>query len=285
MDVVTIIIPTYNRAGKIENTLTSVLMQDYSKIEIIVVDDGSTDATESIVYGIAERNTDANKQIRYVIQPNQGACVARNHGMMLATGKYIMFLDSDDLIKKTMLSKQISKIEAEKTQCSICDFECIDEAGNVIVRFENNRHPHDFIRCFVSPHISTVLMTRESIPPGLHWNPELKTTQDIDFIYKYFVSVQNYSYVNEALFQYCLHGGERISDGYIKGLQYEILIKSFRRYLELNGGFVAINRRSIYMAYRWALLRHQLRNSAARAVPIPVKKVLKKFLKKGKFIY
>ncbi|WP_081504016.1 glycosyltransferase family 2 protein [Methylococcus capsulatus] len=275
MDAVTVIIPTYNRAGRIESTISSVLDQDYGKVEIIVVDDGSTDSTESIVRGLADKSADSNKQIRYVKQPNQGACVARNHGMMLATGRYIMFLDSDDLIKKSMLSIQVSKIESENTQCSICDFETVDESGMVLNYYNNNRHPHDFIRNLISPHISSLLMRRDSIPPGLVWNPKLLRTQDIDFIYKYFASIESYSYVNEALFHYCLHGDERISDGYIKGLQYRVLRESFRSYVNNNDLF-PIYPKQVCNAYMYALWRHQIKNFIAKHTPLRAKLVIKK---------
>jgi len=120
MSSVSVIIPTFNRANRIEQTITSVLEQDYSEIEIIVVDDGSTDATESVIRNISERNADAGKKIRYYRQKNLGACVARNRGMMLATGHYIMFLDSDDLIKQEKLSTQVRQIEEGNSQITDC---------------------------------------------------------------------------------------------------------------------------------------------------------------------
>ncbi len=277
MKTVTVIIPTYNRVNIIERTLASVLDQDYRKVEIVVIDDGSTDATESVVRRIAESNTDIDKWIRYIRQENLGACVARNRGMMHATGDYIMFLDSDDLIKPTKLSAQVNKMEAENSQCSICDFECIDETGNPVGRFKNNRHPHDFIRNLVSPSISTVLMRRDSVPPGLQWDSRLKRIQDMDFIFKYFASVGTWSYVNQALFRYCLHGGERISDSYLKGIQYSVLRKSFKSYIEGNATFITTEPVELYRAYTQALWKHQVKNTLVSFVPISLRKLLKRF--------
>jgi glycosyltransferase involved in cell wall biosynthesis len=277
VQTVSVIIPTYNRATRIERTLTSVLDQDYPKIEIIVVDDGSTDSTESVIKSVAGRNGDAGKQIRYIQQENQGACVARNRGMMLATGAYLMFLDSDDLIKRTKLSTQVSLIEGNNSQCSICDFECIDDTGKVVGYFSNNRHPHDFIREIASPSISTVLMRRDSILPGLQWNANLKRVQDIDFMYKYFASIQTWSYVGQALFQYCLHGAERISDSYRDGTPYSELRTSFKSYLANNAHFVATEPSQLYKTYARALLKHQLKNVVARHVPVYLKELAKAY--------
>ncbi len=84
-----VVIPTYNRCIPLQRAIDSVLSQSYKNIEIIVVDDGSTDDTATIV---AERYPD----IIYRYQPNQGPAAARNHGIQYATGEYIALLDSDD---------------------------------------------------------------------------------------------------------------------------------------------------------------------------------------------
>ncbi len=278
MKTVSVIIPTYNRENRIERTLVSVLNQDYGNIEIIVIDDGSTDATESVVQRIVKNNADAGKRIRYIRQENHGACVARNRGMMLATGNYIMFLDSDDLLKPINLSEQVKKIETENSQCAICDFECIDDTGNITAYFKNDRHPHGFIRDLVSPSISTVLMRRDSLPPGLQWNSQLKRIQDVDFIYKYFASIETYSYTNEALFQYFLHDGERISDSYKKGVQYGVLRKSFKSYIKDNKAFITTESKQICRAYMRVLWRHQLKNTLVHYIPSSLKKLIKRLL-------
>lgn len=276
MKTVSVIIPTYNREQRIAKTIFSVLKQNYTKIEIIVVDDGSVDATCSVIQQLSEEYNGPGRSIRYFYQENSGACVARNRGLMLATGDYIMFLDSDDLMKESMLSEQVERIENEGSQCSICDFECIDEQGNIVLSFNNNRHPHEFIRNLISPSISTVLMRRDSLPPGLNWNANLKRIQDIDFMFKYFSSITKWSYVNQPLFQYCLHGDERISDDYLKGVQYGILRNSFKTYIKNNPAFITTDPDELYGAYARCLLKHQVRNTLISVVPIFLRKFVKR---------
>ena len=88
--LVSVIIPTYNRAHYVVEAVESVLAQTHKNIEIIVVDDGSTDGAEEILDPYKDR-------IRYFYQENQGVSAARNLGIRNANGQYLAFLDSDDL--------------------------------------------------------------------------------------------------------------------------------------------------------------------------------------------
>lgn len=270
-----VVIPTYNRREKVVRAISSVLAQDYANIEVVVVDDGSTDGTEPAIRALMDA-APQGRRILYLKQNNSGACVARNRGMMHATGHYLMFLDSDDVILQTKIRSQVEQVDRDGTACSICDFECVDDAGSSLGVFRNNRAPLDFISQLKSPSISTVLMRRSSIPPGLQWNDALIRTQDIDFMYKYFASLESWSYLNEPLFQYCLHKGERISDSYTKGIQYRVLRRSFKDYLRMNRAFLATDAASIYRAYKAVLLRHQWRNLLVGLVPGGLRAALKK---------
>ncbi|MFN3692324.1 MAG: glycosyltransferase family 2 protein, partial [Fervidobacterium sp.] len=91
--LVSVIIPAYNVEGYIEKTIESVLNQTYRNLEIIVVNDGSTDKTREIAYNIL-KNSGVNFKI--IDQTNQGVSVARNVGIENASGDYIKFLDGDD---------------------------------------------------------------------------------------------------------------------------------------------------------------------------------------------
>lgn len=103
--MISVIIPTYNRASNIKRAMLSVLGQSYSDIELIVIDDGSTDDTEVVVNSISD------SRVRYYRQEKQGACAARNLGIHLAKGDYIAFQDSDDEWLENKLEKQIQYME------------------------------------------------------------------------------------------------------------------------------------------------------------------------------
>ena len=180
--LVSVIIPTFNRKKRLEGTIVSVLNQSYKSIEIVVIDDGSTDETDVMVNSLSKDSRYENIQINYTYQNNNGACSARNLGMQKANGKYLPFLDSDDLLYPSYLDEQIKSIELNDSDCSICDFESIDDNGVVLQYFSNNRHPHEFIKKLIGPSISAVLIKRESLPQALSWNVGLRSTQDLDFL-------------------------------------------------------------------------------------------------------
>lgn len=104
-DFISVIIPVYNGERYLAEALDSVLAQKYDKMEMIVVDDGSTDGTSKIAHSY--------KDVMYLRQSRQGAAAARNNGVMQARGEFLAFLDADDLWMPDKTKKQISVLRAD----------------------------------------------------------------------------------------------------------------------------------------------------------------------------
>lgn len=107
---ISVIIPAYNYARYLPAALNSVSEQSFTDWECIVVDDGSTDDTQAVVSDYISKH--AGQQFRYVYIPNSGTSVAKNTGIDLARGKYIQFLDADDLLSREKLALQFAIIES-----------------------------------------------------------------------------------------------------------------------------------------------------------------------------
>lgn len=105
--LISVIIPVYNGAEFLADAIRSVRAQGYTPLELIVVDDGSTDQTSQVVQALGA-------DIRYLYQPNQGPAAARNHGLALAQGELIAFLDADDLWPADKLAHQAACLAAEE---------------------------------------------------------------------------------------------------------------------------------------------------------------------------
>lgn len=108
--LVSVIIPTYNREKTISDSLLSVTGQSITNIEVLIIDDGSTDSTEQLI----QKSAKYDERIKYYKQKNGGANKARNLGIRLAKGKYIAFNDSDDLWKQDKLKKELSFLDKNK---------------------------------------------------------------------------------------------------------------------------------------------------------------------------
>src|SRR5690606_6588235 len=137
--LVTVLIPLYNRAQYIEETLTSVLNQDYPYIQLIVIDDGSTDGGDKIV----ERYADEGKLtlLRHPGNVNKGQSAALNLGLASALGEFIAVLDSDDLYVLGKIAKQVEFLNKNPEIGLVYgNGKAIDENGNIIYDINyNNR--------------------------------------------------------------------------------------------------------------------------------------------------
>ena len=99
VDLVSVIIPTFNRADVITDAMQSVYQQTYRPIELVIVDDGSTDSTNKVVATFSEKYCDDKLfTVNYIAKTNEGSQVARNVGVRVSSGEFIQFLDSDDIL-------------------------------------------------------------------------------------------------------------------------------------------------------------------------------------------
>lgn len=173
--VVSVIIPVYNAERFVKQTIESVLNQTYKEIEIIVIDDNSTDASASIVHQMMSEYP----QIRYFkFDENKGVANARNKAIDMATGRYIAFLDSDDLWFPEKIEKQIRLLK-EKDGCfSYAGIQMIDEDGTLLKDKRKVKEVVDYKYLLKNTIISTssVLLDIEKI--GKFKMPDRRRGQD-----------------------------------------------------------------------------------------------------------
>lgn len=150
MDLLSVIVPIYNVEKYLNKCIESIVSQTYTNLEIILVDDGSTDGSPAICDNWAERDS----RIKVIHKRNGGLSDARNAGMAIATGEYIAFVDSDDWLDKNMYSVLTDAIEKNGCDAAGCSFvrtdgENIPEAANgepEIKVFGNNEIMSELIR-------------------------------------------------------------------------------------------------------------------------------------------
>lgn len=135
-NLISVIIPTFNRASLIGETLDSVLSQTYNNWECIIVDDGSTDGTKEAI----EVYSTNDKRFKYFQRPTdrkKGASPCRNYGLEMAKGDYIQFLDSDDLLENNKFEEQIKVLSGISNLCLVtCKWGSFSSSSNVRVKTE-----------------------------------------------------------------------------------------------------------------------------------------------------
>jgi glycosyltransferase involved in cell wall biosynthesis len=232
-DLVSVVLPTYNRAKHISKAIESVYKQTYRPIELIIVDDCSTDNTEEVVLSWQNKyNRSENFDIKYFkLSENKGACVARNIGLEQSTGRYLQYLDSDDYLESEKISKQIQVMKKKGTPICLCDFRYIDNNGQVIKKIRNNKSLEYFIRNFKSASIMCSLIDMAQIGKFIRWNQNLKRNQDMDYLLRIYSLCDTFSYTPGYFCSYVKHQNKQISDGYHKGIQYGELNKSINSHL------------------------------------------------------
>ena len=122
--LVSVVIPTYNRGHLIERAVNSALKQTYQYIEVIVVDDGSTDNTKDVMKQLT------NERVKYIREEkNRGACHARNLGIQASQGEFVSFLDSDDFWSDDKLEEELKYLYSKKADIVVCNF-WMERSGN-----------------------------------------------------------------------------------------------------------------------------------------------------------
>ena len=204
MSTVSVVIPTFNREGFIEQCVVSALQQSKKPDEVIVVDDGSSDKTWDVLrtLGFSDSKEERNS-LRYIFQRNKGVSAARNLGIKAAKFRYIAFLDSDDLWLEKKLEKQISSLESQSIRYRLSHTNEIWVRNGVRVNahLKHEKNGGDiFIQCLklccISP--SSTLVHRSVFDDFGFFDENLPACEDYDFWLR-FCAFEDVHFVNEHL--------------------------------------------------------------------------------------
>jgi glycosyltransferase involved in cell wall biosynthesis len=199
-----VIIPVYNREEVIKQTLDSIVQQSYGPIEIVLVDDGSNDNTaKTITDWRDEIEPDQFLIFKYIYQENKGVSAARNVGYKESEGKYIQFLDSDDLIHPDRLSKLVDTFETKNADLLITGHEVFDHFTNEvlrIVKINSNVNPLELVlegKLVVHPLICA--FTSSLARQVGNWNESIAMSEDTLFINRALCLSNKSIYLSEVL--------------------------------------------------------------------------------------
>ena len=204
MTEVSVIIPTYNRADFISECVQSVLAQTLPAREVIIVDDGSTDATYNILNDLGFNSISTSKTVlRYIFQKNQGVSSARNLGIKEAKSEYIALLDSDDLWLKGKLDRQVIAFRDDIQNRRLCHTDEIWVRNGIRVN-QHKKHKKSggnvfqscLKLCCISP--SSTMLHRSVFEDFGFFDEDLPACEDYDFWLRY-SSKEEVIFINEPL--------------------------------------------------------------------------------------
>lgn len=184
----TLIIPVYNRADVIVETLESAKAQTYRPIELIIVDDGSKDNSKEVVEDWLNQNASHFHSAQYYYQENAGVCAARNYALSISKGEYIQYLDSDDLIPAERLSKLAEAFRNKTIEYIETGFEgFVTENGEKKTISEHYGHTisnHLMLLCkgALQPNTLRPAYRRSLINKIGPWNKDMITFQDYEYV-------------------------------------------------------------------------------------------------------
>jgi len=246
---VSVIIPAYNCAKYIRACLNSALNQTYTNLEVIVIDDGSTDDTKEAAVSFGDR-------IRYAYQPNRGVSAARNQGIKMAQGDYIAFLDADDVWTADKISEQVAFLALHPDiGVALTDMEFISEDGRSTGFYKRREaYPHDgmilpdvMIRPFPFP--STVLIRKNVLDGVGGFNENLRRSEDAEWFLRVAMKYK-VGLIEKPLTQYRDVGNSLTTNMQVYETRICVLNDFFRQHPKVVSQYPDAAKQSLYKAYR-----------------------------------
>jgi len=230
--MISVIIPAYNHEQFIRAAVESVLGQSWTDLELLVIDDGSTDGTGEIVKSYDDR------RLTYIYQENQDAYNTINRGLHMAKGDYISILNSDDVYAYNRLERLLSILKKSKAACIFTDIQPINEKGEEILDpsfwwhlwHKKNRDYYkqcgDIYTAFLKGNFMVTtsnLFLRRDVVKKVGDFSSLRYLHDYDYIFRIMLNFPGQvKYLDEEkLLYYRLHGGSTLSEAAIVGREQD----------------------------------------------------------------
>lgn len=246
--LISIIVPIYNVSKYLDKCVESILNQNYKNIELILVDDGSTDGSEKKCDDWAKKDS----RVVVIHKENGGSADSRNVGMEAAKGEYIGFVDSDDWIAPEMYEKLIEVIHERNLDMSVCFFKAVSDEN---YEFNNTEYPtteytgRDFANLIIAekkPRISYAIwkcLYKREVIKGIKFYKGVHYNEDAVFLIESLWNARKMAFIEAPMYYYRVHESsisnvviseKRINDILFK---YEWLISFYKK----NGTYVELN--------------------------------------------
>ena len=205
-ETISLIIPIYNSEKYLNGLFSSIRRQTYTKLEIILIDDGSTDNSKNICKNF--ENNDA--RVKYYYKKNSGVSSARNMGLKKATGKYVCFIDSDDVLENEYCEKLLKAIQFNNSDFAFCGINEINDSqknqyGGLNI-YGNANDPNYFINIFNNfwfPVLWNKIYKRSIVVNNnIRFSTSINYDEDTIFNFKYYENCRKINTISDCLYNY-----------------------------------------------------------------------------------
>lgn len=277
MELISIITPTYNRAHLLPRMIQSVIGQCYKNWELLVMDDGSTDNTEDII------NDFHDSRIKFIKGENTGASQKRNDGVNLASGKYIIFLDSDDEVSVNWLKEMSEPIKDDRNYVVTCGYKKVDHTGEIVDITYPEKLGGFFGNLKINFLSGSLLYKKDLFLEAGGYDTALSSGQHTELFLRLIPLFSKYvtemKVIDKTLLTIHLHQGERIRNNY-EGIYFgctQTLEKhkaKFMNHPEMHFNYVSIASVMGLRTGRFSEARKYLKN-AIEIKPLEVKSYIR----------
>lgn len=210
-EMVSVIVPIYNTEKYVGKCIESVVNQSYTNLEIILINDGSTDHSAEICAGY-EKEDD---RVWLFEQPNSGVSATRNRGLDLATGEYVLFIDSDDWLESNMIETLVRNIFSYKVDISCCQYDYGNSVDSKSVAvWDRERMIREFLK---HNHINGSLVNklfRRELIGDIRLDTAIKYGEDALFLWKNLICADSVAVSEEVLYHVTLHDDSSSGGGF-----------------------------------------------------------------------
>ena len=214
---VSIIIPIYNVEKYIEKCLNTIINQTYKNIEIILIDDGSTDKSSNI----CDKYSKIDERIKVIHKQNEGVSIARNDGIELSTGKYIVFIDPDDYVSKNHIETLYSCININNVDLVISNAIDVTEDGRELEVAQKTDMYMDREQCLEAllsgesfAHVCWGNIYKRELLKDCRFNHKYRIAEDLDFLYRYISRINSAYFLSKNTYYWLKRYGSATNSQY-----------------------------------------------------------------------
>ena len=211
--LISVIIPIYNANVYLSACIQSILDQTYTDLELLLIDDGSTDASGKICDQYAQKDS----RVKVVHNTNHGVSYSRNMGLALAKGEYITFCDADDLYKQNYIMKMRNAAQSQDADIVICNYSYLHKPQNKICERASGSIEKEEIyrRMFINNTIGGFVWNkffRKDTIGEIHFDENMQICEDTYFVCRALKNAKKVYYVGESLYLYRVHQNSTMSN-------------------------------------------------------------------------